>query len=294
MSKIEEALRRARGERADDHSPEPAPMHEREVEPRPRREASRGGQLVGISAAEQIARMREESVRDRDELAARRIITKDMDDAQVADAFRHLRTNLFQRTESRNIVVMVSAVTADGGASFVSLNLAAAIAFDESATALLVNCNLHDPTLDELVQARQAPAPGLTDLLTGEEQQVERIIHPIGIPRVRLIPAGSKSPSAMEYFTMPRLRHLLHELRKRYRERTVILDAPPITEAADARILSQLCDYVLLVVPYGRVTNVQVAAAAQAVGKDKLIGCVLNNERRMPMLSPRPRVAGWA
>jgi len=291
MSKIEEALRRARTDRAEEEELPPPPPRTREVEARPRREASRG-QLVGVSAAEQIARMREPILRDRDDLAARRIIEKDMMDARAADAFRHLRTNIFQRAGAKNIVLMVTAVTAEGGASFVSLNLGAAVAFDESATALLVNCNLHDPTLDELVQVKEG-APGLTDLLAGREELVENIIHPIGIPRLRVIPAGGQSPSAMEYFTTPRLRHLLHELRKRYRERTVILDAPPITEAADARILSQLCDYVLLVVPYGRVTNAQIASAAEAIGKEKLIGCVLNNERRMPMLSTRSRASGW-
>lgn len=290
MSKIEEALRRARTERQEAAGAEGlAPQTQ--VQPKKRErwpESRRGGiassrELVGVSAAEEIAHMREERVRDPADLALRRIIDKDMADGRVADAFRQVRTALLQKSGDKNFILMVSSAAPDGGSSFVSINLAAAIAFDEGKTAMVINCNLQNPSLDSLVEGPEA-APGLTDYLTGAETNVEKIIHPVGIPRLRLVPAGTKSRSAMEYFTMPQLSQLLRSLRQRYRERYIIIDAPPITEAADARILAELCDHTLLVVPYGRVTTAQVAAAAAVVDQEKLVGCVLNNEQRIPLI----------
>lgn len=286
MSKIEEALRRARVERsagAQAAGAETVPPASGERQAKGAGEPRRR-ELVGVTAADQIARMRDEYIREPEELDVRRIIQMNMEDSRVLDAFRHLRTSVFRLVEEKNFVLMVTSVTGDGGSSFVALNLGAAIAFDDGKTAMVLDCNLQNPSLDELIpQSDQIPL-GLTDYLTGRELSVEKIIHPIGVPRLRLVPAGQRGNSAMEYFTAPRLTQLLKELRQRYRERSIIIDAPPVTEAADARILAELCDYVLLVVPYGRVTAAQVAAAASAIGKDKLIGCVMNNERRMPLL----------
>lgn len=288
MSKIEEALRRARAERAEEMAGSGGARAEREPWATAERqaEASRG-ELVGLSAAEEIAYMQEERPRGPAELAQLRIIDKETVDPRVADAFRQLRTSLLQKSGEQNFVLVVTSAANDGGASFVALNLAAAIAFDASKTALVVNGNLLNPFLDRLIQA-EGEVSGLTDFLAGQEKDIERIIHPIGVPRLRVIPAGGQNRSAMEYFTAPQLGLLIRNLRQRYRERYIIIDAPPVTQSADARILSELADYTLLVVPYGKVTPTQVTEAALAVGEDKLVGCVLNNEQRIPLLSSRP------
>lgn len=295
MSKIEEALRRARAERGDEPAATGTAASSRDVwagSDRPVPVASRG-ELVGLSAAEEIAHMREERPRGPAELAQFRIIDKDMADFRVADAFRQLRTSLLQKSNEKNFVLVVTSAGSGGGASFVALNLAAAIAFDESKTAMVVNCNLRSPALDDLVQT-EGEVLGLTDYLTGKEKNVERIIHPIGIPRLRLIPAGKQSRSAMEYFTAPQLGHLIRSLRQRYRERYIIIDAPPVMESADARILSELSDHTLLVVPYGKATPAQVTDAALAIGEEKLIGCVLNNEQRVPLIMRRDAARSYA
>lgn len=300
MSKIEEALQRARTERkqaAGAEGLEVAPASQAQA-PRKRTRwpadergaATTRGELVGVSAAEEIARMREEHKRDPAELAMRRVIDKDMLDVRVGDAFRHLRTVLLQKSADKNFILMVSSVSPGGGSSFVALNLAAAIAFDEGKTAMVLNCNLQNPSLDALAGA-PAGALGLTDYLTGAETAVEKIIHPVGIPRLRLVPAGTQGRSAMEYFTAPQLSLLLRSLRQRYRERYIIVDAPPITEAADARILAELCDYTLLVVPYGRVTAAQIAAAAETIDPERLVGCVMNNEQRVPLIGEAARAS---
>lgn len=287
MSKIEEALRRAQQERAQDPAVAGGAVPDRQDRSgrtEDERQPVSRGELVGLTAAEEIAHMREERPRGPAELTQLRIIDPETADPRVADAFRQLRISLLQKSTDSNFVLVVTSAGNEGGASFVALNLAVAIAFDESKTALLVNANLRNPSLDRLVQT-EGEAAGLTDYLGGSEKEVRHIIHPIGVPRVRLIPSGRQSRAAAEYFTMPQLRHLLRSLRQRYRERYIIIDAPPVTQSADARILSELADYTLLVVPYGKVTSTQVSEAALAIGEEKLVGCVLNNELRIPLLS---------
>ncbi|RFA25167.1 hypothetical protein CAI21_19950 [Alkalilimnicola ehrlichii] len=280
MSKIEEALRRARSERAQSAADKSGYGPRHTVPARPTSPAQ-SKQLVGLSAAEEIAHMRETQARTPDELAKLRIIHSESEDPRACDAFRHIRTALLQRSAGRNFVLVVTSVAGNGGASFVALNLAASFALDDSKTALLIDGNLREPRHNALLAGADQCA-GLTDFLVGDEDKVENIIHPVGIPRLRLIAAGQRGRAAMEYFTTPQLGRLLNELKQRYRERFIIIDTPPIMEAADARILSELCDFTLLVVPYGKVTNAQISAAADTVGQEKLVGCVMNNECVLP------------
>ena len=110
------------------------------------------------------------------------------------------------------------------------------------------------------------------------------IIHPVGIERLRVIPAGDRREIPSEYFTSIRMKQMLESIRQRYAERFIFIDAPPMSETADTQILAELCDYILLVVPYGKVTNGQVDACIQSIDSKKLLGVVFNNEPSVPSL----------
>ena len=75
---------------------------------------------------------------------------------------------------------------------------------------------------------------------------------------------------------------MLSSIRQRYAERFILIDAPPVSETADTQILAELCDYILLVVPYGKVTNGQVEASIKSIDSKKLLGIVFNNEPAVP------------
>lgn len=239
------------------------------------------GLRSAIGAEQEIVQMREPRQHSHSELIAQNIIYPEMADKRVCNSFRHLRTTLFHKAGTPNFILMVAAVCSNGGASFVARNLAAAIAFDETKTALLIDCNLTRPTVYNLI-CTDRDLLGLTDYLCGIDPGIEKIIYPSGIPRLRVIPVGSKQELVKEYFTAPRLRTLLQEVRQRYPDRCIILDAPPMDET-DARILGCLCDHVLLVVPYGQATKTQLMSAVSDVQPQQLIGTVINN---VPVVRP--------
>jgi Mrp family chromosome partitioning ATPase len=212
-----------------------------------------------------------------------KLIHQGMADKHLLDAFRHLRTMLLRKEARRNFVVMVTGVTKGSGTSFTAQNLAAVLAFEEGKTALLVDCNFANASLDRLLPNIPHPI-GLTDYLVDSSQDTANIIHATGMPRLRLITAGQSRHASMEFFTAPRMFKLFGELKNRYAERYIVIDAPAMSNAADARILAQLCDYVLLVIPYGQVTKEQVALAAHGIPEGKLIGAVFNNDPVLPFL----------
>lgn len=280
MSKIEKALNKARSTGAlrvvarSEQSPEPphqAVPEEKAIIPRLEQ------RVISSSA---ISRMREKTLLDKNVLAQNRIIYPELGENATVRAFREIRTKILQKTQGANCTIMVTSVTGNGGCSFVALNLGAAFAFDAGKTALLMDCNFRNPSLQTLFTSGKTH--GLTDYLEHPEMDISNIIHSVGIERLRVVPSGGRREIPAEYFTSARMKELLGNITRRYAERFIILDAPPMTETADMRILAELCDYALLVVPYGKATESQISACAKAIGDKKLLGVVFNNEPRLP------------
>lgn len=285
MSKIEKALNKARAGGLRVVSSQPSAVKETLNENLPTAVSTTALIEQRGSASEAIARMKEKSLLNKQALAKNQIIYPEMEESGTVRAFRELRTKVIQKTQGRNCVIMVTSVVGGGGSSFVATNLGAAFSFDTSKTALLMDCNLRNPSLHRLFS--DGNFLGLTDYMDNSGMDVAEIIHPVGIERLRVIPTGGRREIATEYFSSFKLKQLLVSIKERYRERYIIIDAPPMTESADSQILAELCDYVLLVVPYGRVTDSQVNACAKTFSDKQLLGIIFNNEPVLPTLNWR-------
>ncbi|SFR40330.1 exopolysaccharide/PEP-CTERM locus tyrosine autokinase [Marinobacter gudaonensis] len=224
--------------------------------------------------SKQIVRMQEPRRLTPDDLEERRIIYPESPNRALVNKFRDLRTKLLELSGGNNFTMVVSGAGEGAGSSFVALNLAAAFAFDQSKTALIIDCNLREPSLHSVLDI--IPDQGLTDFLDDPDYDIARILYPTGIPRLRLIPAGSRRETPSEFFTSFRMKQFIQAVRKRYPDRFIVLDTAPISDSPDARILTELCDYGLLVIPHGKITPAAAEQAATAFNPDKFVGAIIN------------------
>ncbi len=208
------------------------------------------------------------------ELGERRIVSHDMPDPAPADAFRDLRTQLLAR-DPGNSVILVAAVQRGNGGSFVALNLASAVAFDDSRGAILIDCDLRAPQLQERLAVR-AERGGLVDFLEGRVESLQDIVYPTGVPRLLLIPAGPRREASGELLGSQRMAVVLDSLRAADMSLTIMLDGPAVGSSPDARILSHLADQSVLVAGYGRDTAAAVREAAAVFDPARLAGVVFN------------------
>jgi protein-tyrosine kinase len=273
MSKIEKALKKASALENLDPSAPVVKEDQQLVPTQP--------ELRTVTPA--ISRMAEPWQLSEADRADARIIFPEMKDARVINAFRTIRTKIIERCGSDNGVILVTSTAPDAGSSFMALNIAVAFTLDESKTALLVDCNLRDDEYDPLMSPDMNY--GLTDYLESDTINLEQVIHPVGIERLRLIPAGRKSEIPTEQLGSQRMKKMLADVKARYPDRYIILDAAAVTESADARVLMDACDVVVLVVPYGMSTEAQVWSAANAIEESKFLGVVFNNQPQLPKLS---------
>jgi capsular exopolysaccharide synthesis family protein len=272
MSKIEKALNKAREGRGNLQV----------VPPVGAASATGTAVVLGDSPArpETIALMAKNEARmlGAADLAQRGIIQQGEDAA--VQVFRELRTKIIQQSQGRNAAVLVTSVSAGCGSTFIAQNLSAAFAFDMGKTALLIDCNLQNPGVHKLLQNQSVP--GLMDYFENPNLDIKEIIHPVGIARYRVITAGKLRQTHEEHFTSAKMRRLMETVRRRYPDRFVVVDGPPMSKIADIRILSELVDYVLVVARYARSTNAQIAKCVDAIGEKKLLGIIFNEEPRFP------------
>jgi protein-tyrosine kinase len=288
MSKIEEALKKAKLSRqSNSNSLTVISENKDTTEPTDivelKQSYLKGSEIRHQSSAKEISLMEDGDIFDNDELSNLRIIYSEMADKKVANTYRDLRTKLIQKSQSKNFIAMITSCANEVDSAMTSLNIATAFSFDESKTSLLIDCNLNNPQLDTLLNMEADK--GLTDYMENESIQIDTIMHKTGIKRLKMIPAGVFRETATEYFTSLRLRQLMSDLLARYSDRFIFLDTAPITESADTRILVELCDFVILAVPYGKCTKSKVKEAVEAIGEEKLLGVVFTDKPKLPKFS---------
>lgn len=243
---------------------------------------SRGSSLeLRLKSARQIALMKEPLPQSIAQLRARKIIYPEMKDREVLDTFRRLRTKLLQVSAGENFIVMITSVTPGNGASFSTTNLAVAFALDNTKTALVVDCNFRNP-----VQHRRFGVGGNRDLIgltdyienpdtvDPEGWSVDDIIYPTGVRRVSVVPVGKRREASQEYVASAHMEAFFAEVRNRYPDRFIFVDAPSISESPDAMVLADICDMVVLSVGYGKTTRSQIAQVAAEFGNEKLAGVI--------------------
>jgi Mrp family chromosome partitioning ATPase len=208
----------------------------------------------------------------REQLRERKIIYSGMPDKEVMDAYRELRIQLRNRAGEGNFTVMFSSLGNSPGGILTAFNLAAAFGLDSHSSALLVDC---DPYSNELAGLVSAPMEyGVTDFVGDRSLTIKSIIYPSGVERLSVIPAGTQASSAVELFSAVRMRELITELKTRYPDRCIVLNAPPFRENTEARILERFADQIVFGVPFGEVTGEIIADSVDALGSDKFSGLI--------------------
>lgn len=192
--------------------------------------------------------------------------------AQV-DYFRELRTRLLEMGAALNLryfTTLVVPLKSGSGGSFVARNLATAFTMEGQGNALLIDCNLHRPS--QHVAFHVKSETGLFAFLEEPHGNFEQLAQPTAVPGLGLITAGRAR--YREYFSSPPMRALMEAVRQA--ECFTFLDGPAVQGSPDARILSDLVDFVVLVVGYGMGTPDEIAEAAATFDRTKFAGVVFN------------------
>lgn len=194
------------------------------------------------------------------------------------EAHRMLRTNLqFAGGDASLRSIAITSARAGEGKTTTAATMAI-INAEVGQTVLAVEADLRRPALQiEFLPDEAEPLrPGLSNYLVGTAE-LDEVIYPTAEHRVSLLPAGPIPPSPSA---------LLESRRNRTDALTeaadlVILDCPPLNIGADASLIADRVDGVVLVVDLHTSTTHSVRQALRQLEtvKAPLLGLVINRDR---------------
>lgn len=203
------------------------------------------------------------------------IIHSSMDDTALLNVYRDLRSKLMRVARDSNFVCMVTAIAPDDTADRLTVNLGAAIAFDAFRSAVVIDCDTNANVLDELTIEQDRV--GLTEFIEKDMDDVSVLINESGIDRLRVVHCGDASHTRTETLESRKMKEVVSELKGRYNDRFVFINAPSMKLSSEVQILANVCDMVLFQVTSGLVTQQQITDAVELIGADKVAGIVFRD-----------------
>jgi len=193
----------------------------------------------------------------------------------ATEQFRKLRNYLLNRKSPEFAkTIMVTSAMSGEGKSFVAANLAIGIAHNFHSQALMVDCDLRNPTLGNWFNLENSK--GLSDYLTGDGN-ISELIMKTEVEKLTILPGGKAQENPTELIGSKKMEALVHELKSRYRDRFVIIDSTPLLATSESEVLAKMVDEILIIVRAGVTPRETVKQAIASLEKKKILGLVLND-----------------
>lgn len=193
----------------------------------------------------------------------------------VGEQYKKLRARILKATSKDFLnTIMVTSPDMGEGKTITALNLAITMANEFDYTMLLVDADLKHPTIHRYLGIESKY--GLSDYLMNKAK-LQDILIKTGIGKLVVLPAGNPLENAAELLASERMRSLVHELKRRYKDRYIIFDSSPILITADSLSLSRYMDGIVFVIQAYHTTPKTVSHAVSLIKGSNILGIVFNN-----------------
>ncbi len=187
------------------------------------------------------------------------------------EQYRRLAAVLHHAQNERGLrVIMVTSALPGEGKTLTAANLALTLSESYQRRVLLIDADLRRPSVHQLFALPSLS--GLTDGLRSVEDRKLTLVEVS--PRLTVLPAGRPDPDPMSVLTSSRMQYVLDEARTKFD--WVIVDTPPVGLMPDAHLLAAMVDGAVLIIGAGMSPHRAVAKAADVIGRDRILGVVLN------------------
>lgn len=217
-------------------------------------------------------------------LQAKGMLSPDASHGQLAEEYRVIKRPLLMNAfgEGKNIIenanlILVTSSLPGEGKTFTAVNLALSIAAERDKTVLLVDADVIKPATSTLFGVHERP--GLIDLLEREKTFSEVLLR-TDVPKLSILPAGRQHPHATELLASEAMQLLAKDMSRKYPERIIIFDSPPLLATTQAAVLANHVGQVVLVVESEATPQYIVQESARILADCDVVGCVLNKTKQ--------------
>lgn len=188
------------------------------------------------------------------------------------EEFRTLRSKLYGLRDLEPLkTVLITSASPGDGKSFIAANLAQIIVQQPGRRVLLIDADMR---WSRLHLSFGAPAiPGLTEYLEGEADELA-VMQRGPLENLYFIPGGRHAANPSELIANGRLNNLIQRISPLFD--WIIVDSPPAMAVSDPRVISDMCDGVLLVVAADKGPYEIIQKTTQQFKGKRMLGVVLN------------------
>jgi protein-tyrosine kinase len=191
------------------------------------------------------------------------------------EQIRVLRSRIMELARVRGLrTLLVTSSVAEEGKTITSINLALALSHVQGVRVLLVDADLRKPGIARVLGIE--PAGNLLNYMKSEISLETAMRHLNA--QLSFMPS-EKTHSSVELLHSAEMKEFIRAARESYD--LVIVDSPPLYSIADAQILANYVDAVMLCVRAGQ-TSMDLVAECAGMVSAKLIGAVLVGGERQP------------
>lgn len=171
------------------------------------------------------------------------LITVSNSKSPISEIFKTLRTNIqFMEGRENLKTILVTSVLQGEGNSWVASNLAVAFA-QTGKKVVIVDADMRNGRQHSIFGL--SPKSGLSNYLSGKEEDLKKYLQKTEIENLYLIPAGEVPVNPSELLVSEKMTSLLDKL-KEYAD-IVIVDGPPSQLLTDSLIVTRLVDTTVIV-----------------------------------------------
>ena len=217
-------------------------------------------------------------------LAAAGFVTPNAPRSATTDQFRVIKRPLLENATGKgaslvangNLIMVTSSLPGEGK-TFTAINLAMSLAMELNHTVMLVDADVARQSIMKTLGL--PPAPGLLDLLLDDKIGLPDVLLRTNIDNFTLLPTGLPNPRATELLASDAMVALLNDMGKRYSDRIIIFDSPPLLLTTEARVLASHMGQVVIVVQAEKTLQSQVQHALSTIEACPIRLMVLNQAR---------------
>ncbi len=221
---------------------------------------------------------------DLDALGASGFVSPNVPRSQIADQYRVIKRPLIANAMGKGPVpvangnlIMVTSAVAGEGKSFNALNLAMSIATELDNTVMLVDADVARPSILRMLGL---PASrGLLDLLIDDTVDLSQVLLRTNIDKLTLLPSGTPHVRATELLASEAMGALIGEMARRYSDRIIIFDSPPLLLTTESRVLATHMGQVVVVVHADKTLQNDVQHALATIESCPVKMMVLNQAK---------------
>lgn len=202
--------------------------------------------------------------------------------SELAEQFRHIKRPLLKNARAKpeelehpGTLIMVTSALPGEGKTFSSINLAMSMAMEVDTAVILVDADVVRPSVFGRLGI-ESQHPGLLDLLTREDLELQDALVSTNIAKLTLMASGDRNKQSTELLASTAMDNLLTQLAAEYSDHVVIFDAPPLLLTTESSVLASKVGQVIVVVEANKTRRQAVQQAFEALRNCNVVMSVLN------------------